>query len=176
MASGGSSRSLEQPLGPIFCVAWDIKHQIFFIFLFPSHRIPIIFTAILSSSLTTKHQSLILPQHLCDAHWDGYPLLAERGVESVSISPGCGWSALDVNQPCQRLWWLPVSLAHPLTADMIWWEMILNKHVGSQMLAEASGCQRPWQTPLYSFNPKVLKQHLTQIEVGFVCCRGRKKT
>lgn len=46
------------------------------------------------------------------------------------------------------------------------------------MLAGASSIRSPWQTTLYSFNPKVLKQHLTQIEVGFVIAEeeGKKMT
>lgn len=44
-----------------------------------------------------------------------------------------------------------------------------------QMLARASSVRRPWQTTLYSFNPKVLKQHLTQIEVDFVIAGEKKK-
>lgn len=43
------------------------------------------------------------------------------------------------------------------------------------MLAGASSVRRLWQTTLYSFNPKVLKQHLTQIEVGFVIAEEEKK-
>lgn len=48
----------------------------------------------------------------------------------------------------------------------------------AQMLAGASSIRSPWQTTLYSFNPKVLKQHLTQIEVGFVIAEeeGKKMT
>lgn len=46
------------------------------------------------------------------------------------------------------------------------------------MLAGASSARRPWQTTLYSFNPKVLKQHLTKIEVGSVIAEeeGKKMT
>lgn len=46
------------------------------------------------------------------------------------------------------------------------------------MLAGASSARRPWQTTLYSSNPKVLKQHLTKIEVGFVIAEeeGKKMT
>lgn len=78
---------------------------------------------ILSSSLTV---SFSLQQHLCDSHWAGYPLLAGRGVESLSITRSHGWSAPDVNQARQLLWRLPVSSVHPLPADIMWWEMILN--------------------------------------------------
>lgn len=78
---------------------------------------------ILSSSLTV---SFSLQQYFCDSYLAGYPLLAGRGVESLSITRSHGWSAPDVNQACQLLWRLPVSSVHPLPADMIWWEMILN--------------------------------------------------
>lgn len=46
------------------------------------------------------------------------------------------------------------------------------------MLAGASSARGPWQTTLYSSNPKVLKQHLTEIEVGFVIAEeeGKKMT
>lgn len=86
-------------------------------------------------------------------------------------------------RPWMRRSWRESALSAPVTAACLigtsprCWHDIMGddteqQHVGSQMLAGASGRQRPWQTPLYSFNPMVLKQRLTQIEVGFVCCRG----
>lgn len=127
---------------------------------------------ILSSSLTV---SFSLQQHLCDSHWSGYPLLAGRGVESLSITR----SHVEV----LVTWIKPVSccdgcLSHrsipsPLTwYDGIWYSTTAH---WAQMLAGASSTTRPWQTTLYSFNPKVLKQHLTQIEVGFVIAEETKK-
>lgn len=126
LGSGSSKMRLSDWnwLQPLCCLCGVGRYNVSF--PFPILFLPIIFTAISSSSATARHQSLVLPQHLCDTHWDGFPLLAERGVESVSITPGHGWGALDVNQPCQPLWRLPVSSAHPLCADMIWWEMIQN--------------------------------------------------
>lgn len=73
---------------------FSMWHKISNIFFphFPSHLISI--------TETLQHHPVFImncqvsvsqpPQHLCDAHWDGYPLLAERGVESASIDPGCG--------------------------------------------------------------------------------------
>lgn len=102
----------------IFCVVRGISYHHF---PFPLTSPPTLY--ILSSSLTV---SFSLQQHLCDSHWAGYPLLAGRGVESLSITRSHGWSAPDVNQARQLLWRLPVSSVHPLPADMTWWEMILN--------------------------------------------------
>ena len=81
-------------------------------------------------------------------------------------------------------WISPVSscdgcLSHrPNPSPLTWYDgrwYRTTAHWLSDVSGGAPGRQRPWQTPLYSFNPKVLKQHLTQIEVGFVCCRGRGK-
>lgn len=147
-----------------------------FIFHFPSHLIAVIFTAILSSSLTAMHQSPPHPtQHLwCTLGWISTFGSARHGV------------SFHHPRPWMRRSWRESALSAPVTAACLigasphcWHDMMGDdteqQHVGSQMLAGASGRQRPWQTPLYSFNPMVLKQHLTQIEVGFVCCRGTGK-
>lgn len=105
----------------LFGTRYQTSELLFFHFLSSPLSHP--WDSITSYCLHHKLPSIHLsgpPQHICDAHWDGYPLLAVRGVESASIDHGCGWSTLDGNQPCQLLWRLPVSSARLLAGDMIW--------------------------------------------------------
>lgn len=151
----------------VFSVWYEISTIIIFHSL---HISPTLY--ILSSSLTV---SFSLQQHLCDSHWAGYPLLAGRGVESLSITRSHGWSASDVNQPVSCC---DGCLSHRSIPSLLTWydgRWYSTTAHWAQMLAGASSIRRPWQTTLYSFNPRVLKQHLTQIEVGFVIAEEEKK-
>lgn len=169
------SHSLEQTLAPIICVAWDIKDQSFYFpFPFSSHPHYLYSHLVLiincQASVSQPPTTLVW----CTLGW-----ISTFGRERRGVS-------FDHPRPWMRRSWRESALSAPVTAACLigpsphcWHDMMGDdteqEHVGSQMLAGASGRQRPWQTPLYSFNAKVLKQHLTQIEVGFVCCRGRGK-
>lgn len=147
-------------------VLFSISHPIFTHYLY-SH---LVFIVNCQASLSHPPTTLV---------WYTLGWISTFGRERRRVS-------FDHPRPWMRRSWRESALSAPVTAACLigpsprcWHDMMGDdteqQHVGSEMLVGASGRQRPWQTPLYSFNPKVLKQHLTQIEVGFVCCRGRER-
>lgn len=150
----------------LFCVLWDINYHYFpFPFTSPPHYKSCLHHWL---SLSASNNTCVIHIGLDIHFWQG-----EAWSHSQSLA------AMD---EVLLTWIKPVSccdgcLSHrsipsPLTwYDGRWYSTTAH---WAQMLAGASSVRSPWQTTLYSFNPKVLKQHDTNW--SWLChCRGREK-
>lgn len=144
----------------IFCVVWAISYHHFpFPLTSPPH-----YTSCLHHwlSLSASNNTCVIHIGLDIHFWQG-----EAWSHSQSLA---------ATDEVLLTWIKPVSccdgcLSHRSIPSLLTWydgRWYSTSARWALMLAGASSATRPWQTTLYSFNPKVLKQHLTKIEVGFV--------
>lgn len=151
------------------CVWYEISTII--IFYFPSHFSHIIHLVVITDCLFQPPTTLV---------WFTSSWISTFGRERRVVT-------LNHLQPWMKRSWRESSLSAAVTADcrnrsipslLTWYDgrwYSTTAHWAQMLAGGAWSVRRPWQTRLYSFNPKVLKQHLTQIEVGFVIAEEEEK-
>lgn len=151
----------------LFHVIWDINYYHFtFPFTSPPH-----YTSCLHHwlSLSASNNTCVIHIGLDIYFWQGEAWSHSQSLAAMDEVLLTWIKPVSCCDGCLSHWSIPALLTW---YDGGWYSTTAH---WVQMVVGASSIRRFWQTALYSFNPKVLKQHLTQIEVGFVVAEKRGK-